>query len=96
MKITIETKEIELLLRKTINKLKSEKRDEFTFIYDEYWIITTDEWNNFDVEPKPVVGSLKDDINFLKTVIAEDLSITYLELERLASILRAISENLTS
>jgi hypothetical protein len=46
--------------------------------------------------PKPSVGSLKDDIDFLKLVIKEDLNISYLELERVASILRAISEALTT
>lgn len=96
MTTTIKIEEIEILLAKTIKKLKEEKHKEFSFGYDEYWIITTDEWNKFDAEPKPAVGSLNDDINFLKSVIKEDLSISYLELERLASILRAISEILTS
>lgn len=96
MRATIKIEDIELLLTKTIKKLKEDKHTEFSFEYDEYWIITTDEWNKFDAEPKPAVGSLNDDINFLKSVIKEDLNISYLELERLASILRALSEVLTA
>lgn len=95
MTLTIKIEELELLLTKTIKKLKEEKYKEFSFGYDEYWIITTDDWNNFGAEPKPAVGSLNDDINFLKLVIKEDLNISYLELERLATILRAVSEILT-
>lgn len=93
---TLKIEELETLILNTLKKLKDNKFNEFSFDYDEYWIIETDEWNKFDTEPKPVVGSLTDDINYLKMVLSEDLVISYLELERVASILRAISEVLTA
>jgi hypothetical protein len=42
MTLTIKIEELELLLTKTIKKLKEEKYKVFSFGYDEYWIITTD------------------------------------------------------
>jgi hypothetical protein len=92
---TIKISDIETILNKIIKRLKEEECNEFSFAYDEYWIISTDEWSNFDSVPKPLVGSLNDDINFLRFVIEENLDASYLELERIASILRAISEALT-
>jgi hypothetical protein len=59
---------------------------------DEYWIITADEWNNFKVLPTLCVGSLSEDVQFLKEAISEDAMYTYSDLDRVATILRAISE----
>jgi ribosomal protein L16 Arg81 hydroxylase len=92
MNNTITAKELELLFEKLFQKIKKDNVADFSFDYDEYWIITTDEWNKFDGVPEPAVGSLVDDIRFLKSVIEDDVMISYLELERLASVLRAISE----
>lgn len=94
MNATITVKSIELLLSRIVSKLKKDGISNFEFKEDEYWIILTDEWNEFNQTPKPAVGSLVDDTEFLKSVLENNELITYLELERLASVLRAISSQL--
>lgn len=90
MSITIE--EWEFLFRLVINKLKSDKINSIDFNVDEYWIILTSEWNDFEKIPEPAVGSLFDDIKSIKKSIKENEIITYTDFDRLASLLRAISE----
>ena len=96
MSISIKLIELELLIAKLFSKLRKEEFEEFEFIEDPYWIIHTEEWSNFNETPKPAVGSLEDDVKYLKEVINNDEYITYLELERLASVLRAMSKQLLS
>lgn len=69
-----------------------DKIDDVVFDMNEYWIITTDEWNEFKDNPKPAVGSLAEDIEYLKKSIANNKINSYVDFDRLASILRAISE----
>ena len=84
--------EIEILFKLVIEKLKNDKRASIEFNTDEYWIITSDEWDNFKKMPKPAVGSIKEDIEYLKKAIRQGRIYTYSDLDRLATILRAISE----
>ena len=94
MNSEISVSDLEILFRRLIEKFKKDNISKFIFEYDEYWIILTDEWNKLEEVPKAAVGSLSDDVKFIKSVINEEEMISYLELERLASILRASSENL--
>jgi hypothetical protein len=84
--------EIEQLFQLVIEKLKSDNIKEVEFSFDEYWIILSDDWNNFSKEPVSGVGSLSEDLKYLKEVIAVNKIYSYSEFDRLATILRAISE----
>ncbi|MDJ0658444.1 MAG: hypothetical protein QNJ42_03030 [Crocosphaera sp.] len=63
---------------------------------DYYWLITSDEWEDFNSNspPDPVVGSLIDDWESLQKILTQEHIVTYLDYERFASILRAISETI--
>ena len=88
----ITIKEVEVLFKLAIEKLKNDKLANVEFNNDEYWIITTDEWDKFEDIPKPAVGSIKEDIEFLRAAIKENVIYSYSDFDRLATILRAISE----
>lgn len=88
----INIKELETLFRLIIEKLKNDKIEQIELATDEYWIITTDEWADFTKAPKPAVGSLFEDIEYLKRAISENRIVTYSDFDRLSTILRAISE----
>jgi len=88
----INIKEIEVLFKLVIEKLKNDRFTSVEFNNDEYWIITTDEWDRFEGFPKPAVGSIKDDLEFLRATIKENVIYSYSDFDRLATILRAISE----
>ncbi len=59
---------------------------------DYYWIVLSSEWTNFQSEVKPAVGSLEDDWENLQKVLSGEEIPTYVDFERIAAILRAISE----
>jgi hypothetical protein len=59
---------------------------------DEYWLISSDEWTNFKDELSPGIGSISEDIEYLKKAIVEEAMYTYSNFDRSATILRAISE----
>lgn len=61
---------------------------------DMYWIIQPPEWTDLQREPKPRVGSLQDDWHMLQRVLGGDLP-TAVDFDRLAAVLRAVSERLT-
>jgi|GEM_PF-2632762 len=88
--ITIE--ECEVLFKLVIQKLKNDRLSHFEFNMDDYWIITADEWNEFTDAPQPVVESFAEDIGYLKTAIKEKAIYTYSDFNRLATVLRAISQ----
>ena len=90
-KLTLE--DLEAILKMVVLKLKNENLTSFSFDNDKYWIIMTDEWNDFSKTPEQAVGSLFDDIEYLKNSIKNGEIITFLDFDRVASILRAISEN---
>lgn len=88
----INVKEIEILFRLIVEKLYTDKVNQIDLATDEYWLIASDEWDDLKEAPKPVVGSLKEDIEYLKKTIEERAIHTYSDFDRLASVLRAISE----
>ncbi|MCP2727758.1 hypothetical protein [Limnofasciculus baicalensis] len=59
---------------------------------DYYWIVPSSEWTNFQSEVKPAVGSLVDDWESLEKVLSGEQIPTYVDFDRIAAILRAISE----
>ena len=84
--------ELEVFFNLVLRKLSIDKIEDILFDMNEYWIITTDEWNEFKQNPVPAVGSLEEDITYIKKSIANNEIISYVDLDRLASVLRAISE----
>ncbi len=88
--ITIE--QLQYLFELIVQKLKNDNLKQISFNVNEYWFVSADEWGNFNEAPEPIVGSLVEDIMYLKQTIAEKEIITYTDLDRLASVLRAISE----
>jgi len=88
----ISVNEIEKLFALIINKLKADDANNFELDLNEYWIVLADQWNNFNGNPQLAIGSLKDDVLYLKRAIEEDEIISYSEFDRLATVLRAISE----
>jgi hypothetical protein len=89
----ISKREIEILFKLISSKLSEDKFEEIDLDKDEYWIIASDEWQDFEGTPNPVVGSLYEDVEFLKKSIDENHIISYSDFDRLAAILRSISEN---
>ena len=85
-------REIEKIFALVINKLKADDANNFELELNEYWLILPDEWNNFSGNPQLAIGSFKDDILNLKRAIEENEIISYSEFDRLATVLRAISE----
>lgn len=88
----ISISELEALFQLLIQKLKFDNIEEIHFDMDEYWIVLADEWNNFEKEPSLSVNSLNDDVVYLKKAIEEKQMSSYSDLDRLATILRYISE----
>jgi hypothetical protein len=60
---------------------------------DMYWVVQAPEWTNLQREPKLSVGSLKDDWEALQRVLEGQMP-TAVDFDRLAAVLRAVSERL--
>jgi hypothetical protein len=60
---------------------------------DMYWVVQPPEWTDLQHEPKPAVGSLKDDWEALQRVLEGQMP-TAVDFDRLASVMRAVSERL--
>lgn len=86
--------EIEILFRLVLDKLKKDQVEKINITTDEYWIISTDEWADFKKTPQAAVGSLAEDVNYLRKAIEENEIVTYSDFDRLAAILRFISEEM--
>ncbi len=64
---------------------------------DYYWMISPNERENFTGEnpPEPSVGSIIDDIEHLKKLIAGNSLPTLVDIDRFANVLIAISESIS-
>jgi len=89
-KSVIKTEILCEVLNRLVNKLKSDFSKEIQFENDFYWNIGVSEMNDLLHDPNPDIGSLSMDISFLNTVVEEDYDSQYLDLLRIASILRAL------
>lgn len=89
---SISVLEIEILFKLAIEKLKKDNIEYIQFDIDEYWIILSDEWAKFTSPPKLSVGSLNEDMHYLKKSIEEKGIFTYSDFDRIATLLRVISE----
>lgn len=88
----ITTEELKQILKKVIDKLEQDKITDIKIENDFYKLIPIkSDFNNF--EDELMVGSLFDDVDSLKLIVNDkDRIITYVDFDRLASILRIISE----
>lgn len=83
---------LEKLFNMILVKLKNDGLNEIEIANDEYWIILTNQWSDFSKDPEIAVGSIQEDINFLNKALEANEILTYADLDRVASILRMISE----
>lgn len=88
----ISIQELELLFKLILQKLKKDQLTTFQFKVDGYWYVMSDEFTDLSINPEPAVGSLKDDIAFLKKAVKQQIIDSYSDLDRLAVILKLISE----
>ncbi len=94
MKLTIP--EMESLLRVLFEMLRARGVESVdTAQRDFYWSVLSDDWLNFQQEPKPAVGSLDDDIEELKRLLSEDSDPSLVDLERIATVLRLLADDLS-
>jgi hypothetical protein len=90
--VKINISELEQIFSKVIKKLRLEEEQELIIEEDLYRFIPTDEWTSFAVDVIEI-GSLSDDINNLKKMITDNQRpCTFVDFDRLASVLRAISQ----
>lgn len=85
--------DLELLFQKATNYLRN-NGSHFGINTDYYALIPTDEWEKLE-QPQIVIGSLFDDTTELKRVLADEIPFTSVDLNRLASLLRALSQVIT-
>lgn len=91
MKINVDL--LEKALTRIIEKLKFENINEIELPYDLYQIIPTDQWQISNNEAKILTGSLVEDLEEVNKLVQNPNSVcTYVDFDRIASILRIISQ----
>ena len=89
----IEIEELKFILSEIINKLIDEGYNELNFCSDFYRIVPTDKWDSYE-ENIIIEASLFDDIDSLLLLTYDaKRKVSYVDFDRLASVLRAIGEN---
>src|ERR1051325_2259024 len=91
---TINVNTLEKAFIRIIEKLKNEDIKEIELLYDLYRIIPTGKWQISQSENKiEHTGSLQDDLDEIEKLIADkSRPCTYVDFDRVASILRYVSE----
>ncbi|WP_092738352.1 hypothetical protein [Hymenobacter psychrophilus] len=90
----ITTDELKSLLQRATAYLEGIGEGTFDLETDYYAIIPTDDWEKLE-QPQVVIGSLFDDVAELKRAAKNEVPFTSVDLDRLASLLRAISQHIT-
>ncbi len=92
--MTIHKNEIKIAFERIMEKLEYEGIEQIEINTDWYRFIPADEWKDFTKDVVEV-GSLNDDAESLKLMINDkNRQCTYVDFDRLASILRAISQEM--
>ena len=87
----IKVVDLKIIFERVIDKLKFEGIDQIEIENDLYRYIPTDEWDSFERD-EIEVGSLYDDLDSLELLVNDiDRPCTYVDFDRVASVLRAIS-----
>ena len=90
--MNLSVSELKKIFELIIEKLDSENIKNIDFKNDIYRFIPTDKWSSFE-EDTIEVGSLYEDIEALKLLNKDEERVcTYVDFDRTASVLRAISE----
>jgi len=93
MKLTLA--DIESCFELLADMLRSKGVEEIeTGQHDFYWTVLSGDWLDFAKEPKAAVGSLDDDFAEIKKVVAGESSPSTIDFERLAAVLKLLSEEL--
>ena len=85
----IKKNELEDVILAMLAFVKSEVREEIDIDMDMYRFISDEDWVRFDKDPDYLIGSIKDDWRSINGNIGSG-GVTYLDLERLANILKAV------
>lgn len=89
--------ELEQCFKALVWKLRADGLDSFEAApNDFYWVVTSPDWLEMSREPKPAVGSLIDDCAVLTQLANDPSRATAVDLERLASVLRLLSDRLAA
>jgi hypothetical protein len=92
----IQTRQLEIIFQKIISKLKEDGIDRVELNQDMYLFLSNrDSYEMNQVVEKPLIGSLVDDWEELKKISEDKQIMTYVDFERLSSILRAVCEELS-
>ena len=89
--VEISVPELHVLLDKAAGYLQVATSQPFELETDYYALISTEEWGALE-GAQPVVGSLFDDVAELKRVAQDRIPFSSVDLDRLASVLRALSQ----
>lgn len=90
---SISVEELEMIFQRILEKLRQEGIDDLNFENDTYRIIPTESWNDFTVTEVDIC-SLYDDLDNIRELARDETRFcTYVDFDRVASILRAISQN---
>ncbi len=92
MNINIKHEELTTIFDLVLKKLEDDQVSEIELDDLDYWVISADEWDVGNEKPELGVGSLADDWEGIKKCLKENRVISYIEFDRLSSILRAISQ----
>ncbi|MFH1197427.1 MAG: hypothetical protein V1720_17135 [bacterium] len=94
MSIKIEVNEINEIFRLIMEKFKKDNIISIELEEDLYWLINTDNWDVNIEKPELEVGSIKEDWEYLLKCKNNNEIFSYIEFDRMATILRAISERI--
>ena len=61
---------------------------------DLYWTVLSGDWMDFEKDPDPGVGSLVDDIAYLKRLSSGENPPTSVDLDRIAAVFQLLSERI--
>jgi len=91
--MTISIADLENYFNLIILKLKASGINSIEIKGDYYLNISAEQWDTFDKEVSPSIGSLADDINSLNKNVRDEF-FTYVDFDRVSSVLKAISQEL--
>lgn len=89
--IEINVSLLEKVITSFFDKIKLKKYDSFQFEKDFYWSVPEDGLYDVLETPELHIGSLRDDIAFLTSLVKEGYDANFLELERLSAIFKSLS-----
>ncbi|MEM6766208.1 MAG: hypothetical protein AAF655_14820 [Bacteroidota bacterium] len=90
----VSLEELDRFFEAVLTKLKKDSVSNISIEEDFYWHFAGNDRTNFKSPVDPVVGSLFDDVRSIKDNVLHREVTTYLDFDRLASILLYLSEKL--